>query len=417
MRILIAGQTYFPAFNGQAIFTVNLAEGLARLGHKVLMVAPSTDGRAGRMNRRGVDIRLTRSICLSAFNASAHYTVAPGAEVKAIFAEFQPDIVHIHDHYPISQGAMRQARRHGVKVIGTNHFMPENIAPYFPLSRRYNMLFELTMWQWVFALYNRLDVATAPSRTAAGIMLQAGIKVPVFPISCGVDPQRFYPDPQIDRAGWRARFGLLPDRFVFIYVGRVDGEKRLDTLLQALAKLKRSDVQLAIVGRGAASGDLQSLAKNLRLGDRVVFTGFVDDEHLSSLLNSADVFIMPSDAELLSIASLEAMSCRLPVLLADARALPELVSEGVNGYLFKPGDPVDVARAMTLMLDLRERWPQMGAASLDAARRHHLDNTLRIYERLYEAVIHGGSFPIRPVTVNVQPFGKRLSKAIAQLWE
>jgi len=96
---------------------------------------------------------------------------------------------------------------------------------------------------------------------------------------------------------------------------------------------------------------------------------------------------MPSEAELLSIATLEAMACGRPVLAAAAMALPELVSDNVNGYLFQPGDPADAARCLALLADHPERWPEMGKASLEKVQQHSLDRGLAQYEELYRSVL------------------------------
>jgi glycosyltransferase involved in cell wall biosynthesis len=166
----------------------------------------------------------------------------------------------------------------------------------------------------------------------------------------------------------------------------VDREKRLDVMLRAMKLLKRDDVQLAVAGRGAATNEYQALAKHLELGPRVVFTGFIPNEDLHVLLNSVDVFTMPSEAELLSIASLEAMACGRPLLLANAVALPELVQHGVNGFLFEPGSPEDAARCMQELAEHPERWAAMGKASVLRAQEHGLDRTLARYEELYQSL-------------------------------
>ena len=118
----------------------------------------------------------------------------------------------------------------------------------------------------------------------------------------------------------------------------------------------------------------------------MVFTGYVPAQDLPALLNSIDIFAMPSEAELQSIATLEAMGTGRPVLAADAQALPELVKNGVNGYLFKAGDVDDAARRIGQLTDEREYWPAMGAASLTLVRPHSLGNTLLRYEDLYRSL-------------------------------
>jgi glycosyltransferase involved in cell wall biosynthesis len=386
MRILIASQAYYPSINGQAVFTINLAEGLARPGHQVLVVTSSEQGRAYRARCNGVRIFALGSIALNTLHPDLFFSPLPGPAVRRAFEAFHPDIVHIQDHYPISHAVAKTARKYDLKVGGTNHFMPKNVAPYFPLLSDFKPGFEKLMWAWPLGLYNQLDMVTAPSETAAAIMRQHGLQPPGFPISCGISLERFQPRPQADRHVLRRRFGLDPGKVTFLYIGRVDSEKRLEVLIQALHQLKRQDIHLVVAGRGADRHRLVDLTSQIGIECHVRFLGFVPEADKVDLLNSADVFAMPSEAELLSIATLEAMACGRPVLAARSQALPELVDEGVNGYLFKPGDVGDAARNMTLLAGHPQRWPRMGAASLEKARGHSLEATVRKYEQIYAAL-------------------------------
>ena len=174
-----------------------------------------------------------------------------------------------------------------------------------------------------------------------------------------------------------------------MYVGRVDREKRLDVLLDAVAQLVRKDFQLAIVGTGRYDEEIHERARQLGLlsEGHVVFTGRVSGDALPSLLNAADFFAMPSEAELQSIATLEAMATGLPVLAADATALPELVENGVNGFLFMSGNVEDAARRIAQLADTPGAWPNMGRASRAKVRRHSLTMTLRRYMDLYRDLV------------------------------
>jgi glycosyltransferase involved in cell wall biosynthesis len=107
-------------------------------------------------------------------------------------------------------------------------------------------------------------------------------------------------------------------------------------------------------------------------------------------MNSVDVFLMPSEAELLSISTLEAMACGRPVLLANALALPELVRSGENGYLFTPGDVQDLVRFVNVLADQPECWEAMGAVSREISLSHSLDLTIQKFEALYsQLIVHG----------------------------
>jgi glycosyltransferase involved in cell wall biosynthesis len=389
----MAGATYYPSVNGQAIFSVNLAQGLAARGNKVLFITQSHFGKPYRCDHKGVRVQALRAYSLSLWYPGARLTPFPGREVQEALCSFQPDIVHIQDHYPISQHVYKLSRRYNRKVVGTNHFMPENLAPYLQSIAWFKTGYRKILWRWMLDLYNQLDMVTGPSQTAARILQNQGLTTPVEAVSCGVDLERFYPDSSLDRRSWRRRFDLDEQSTLFVFVGRVDGEKRLDLLLQAMQLLRRDDLQLAIAGKGAALNGLKRQAAELGLLSNVRFLGYVPDQDLPGLLNSADIFIMPSEAELLSIATLEAMACGKPVLAARAQALPELVTPYKNGYLFHAGDAQEAANFMALLADRPKRWPEMAAASLEKVQPHSLENTLKRYEEIYQSVLGQPSLP------------------------
>lgn len=390
MRIVIAGQTYDPTINGQGAFTVHLVEGLVQAGHQVMVIRPSDHIHAYHTSRNNLHVRAIIAIPLAPPPYSnVCLTPLPGVQVGRLLDEFQPEIVHIQDHYPLCRGVLHAALERDLRVIGTNNFLPENIIPYVPIFSRSAALrafLEHILWKMVLDVFNRVDMATAATETAARILRQQGLQVPVQAISSGVDLNYFRPDPSVNRTEIRVRYGLDPRCIIFLYVGRIDREKRLDILLRAFQRLNRDDLQLAIAGRGRNLKALQSLARQLGLGQHVVFTGYVLSKDLPALLNSADIFAMPSEAELQSIATLEAMGTGRPVLAANARALPELVENGVNGYLFRAGDVADAAQRIAELADHPESWAKMGAASLKIAHPHSLSNTLQRYQELYHSL-------------------------------
>ena len=389
MRILIPDTSSYIAFHGQAIFTLNLAEGLAKNGHVVQVLASSDTGRANLSKRNGVQIKALPALELKLIHSDAFLPLFPAPAVQRAINDFQPEILHIQDHYPICYHATLSARRLGIKIVGTNHFMPDNLAPYVPFISHIKPAFNWVLWYWMRWTYDRADAVVGPSRVAAEILCSVGLRPPVSHISCGVDTVLFRTDPSVDRSTWRARYGVDLHKIIFFFVGRVDREKRLDVLLRALSLLNREDIQLVIAGKGAWKKNLIALAEQLGLGSKVQFTGFLPQADLPMLLNSIDIFAMPSEAELLSISTLQAMGCSRPVLAANAVALPELVSDGVNGLLFKPGDVDDAARCMGWFADHPEHWPGMGAASLEKVQAHSLENIVHQYETLYEKVLAG----------------------------
>ena len=386
MRVLIVTQTYSYG-NGQASFTIHLAEKMAQHGHQVLVIAPSERMKSYSSCQNDVRVEKVAALHMSVLHPTIYITPFPDSRVKQLLREFQPDIVHIQDHYFLCSAAVNEARRLGIPLIGTNHFLPENLLPFFRKFPSVQYLFTLPLWKMMLAVFNKLDVAITPSRTATRILQDQEIQIPVRTISNGVDTNRFRLDPEIDRLSIRQTYNLSPDQTLFLYVGRLDGEKGLDTLLEAISLVAHDDFQLAIVGRGLYRQWLEKQAQELGLERRVVFIGFVGPDQLPALYNSADIFVMPSPEELQSIATLEAMACGKPILAANGRALPELVEPGVNGYLFQPAQPEDAARRMNQLMEEREKWSAMGQASFERSQEHSLLNTITHYEEQYRMAV------------------------------
>ena len=181
------------------------------------------------------------------------------------------------------------------------------------------------------------------------------------------------------------RFVIDALRPVVAYVGRLDGEKRIDLLIAAMERLK-TNAQLVIIGKGLIEKQLRSQAASL--GDRCIFTGFVSDEEKRALLRRADILAMASPAELQCIAALEALACGTPVVVSDQVALPELLDGGKNGVSFHYPDVNDLARKIDELLNDEPRRRQMGR---DARQwiidNHTYERTVDQYRELYAEIV------------------------------
>jgi glycosyltransferase involved in cell wall biosynthesis len=166
------------------------------------------------------------------------------------------------------------------------------------------------------------------------------------------------------RAG--ARNGRVGQPVRLLFVGACIERKGLNALIQALARPGSETFRLHLVGdneNGYYRHELSPLIEELHLGSRVVAEGRVTAERLEECFREADAFVFPSFQEGYGLAMLEAMLAGLPVLCSRTSALPELVEEGRSGYLFEPGNPEDIARALQLVLDDPEALGRMGQAA------------------------------------------------------
>ena len=152
----------------------------------------------------------------------------------------------------------------------------------------------------------------------------------------------------------------------------------------AAIALKKLDFVCVIVGKGNSKNELEQLSKNLGIEKNVIFTGFVSDEDLPFIYKLSNCFIISSIAELLSLVTLQAMASSLPVISVAAGALVELVREGVNGYLYQEGDVQSCAKYIETILSDNQLQHKMGEKSLEFIQQHDINNTLYLFEKLYQ---------------------------------
>lgn len=395
LRILIGADTFAPDVNGAASFTSRLSAGLVERGHEVHIEAPAFSSKHGRFleKHEGAELVVHRVYSWRWFPHDWLRFVLPWrsqAHAARILDEVEPDVVHIQSHIVIGRGLARQATLRGIRVIATNHFMPENLIQHTLLPRFLQKTAIRIAWKDAAKTYHLCEAITTPTRKGAEFLEAATDLTGVHAISCGINSSEYTPDFSDKRE----------NRILF--VGRVTGEKHIDVLIKAVAKLDPAlDAKLDIVGDGDLLNHLKKLATELGVGDRTTFTGYVSDEELKAAYTNATVFAIPSIAELQSIATMEAMSSGLPVVAANAMALPHLVHDGDNGYLFEPENVDDLAAKLTTVLTLpQEELTRMKRNSLRLIAPHDIQRTLTTFERLYrgEAVTD----PVTEVTLDEQ---------------
>ena len=398
MRVLIANDSYLPQLNGAAVASHRLVQGLAGRGHQVCVIAPGTSFKDEEHPDHGcpeVTVHRIKSLPVRPLHPEFRVTAWAGTSTKLerIFRRFRPDIVHIQNQFIVCNGCLKQGRKSGIPVVGTNHFMPENVLPYFP--RPFWPVMTSVLWKQCLSVYNRLDCVLAPSRSCLNVLREAGLTAPAKVISNGIDLRRFSGMLSAGSTSGSGpdliyeKYGIRRDVPTFLAVGRLDKDKKVDLIIRATAAAAASvDLQTVIAGKGRDEAEFRELARRLSLDGTCVFTGFVPDEDLDCLYALADVYIGAGAAELQGLAVMEAMAAGLPILAANSVALPELVEEDVNGLLFEPNVD-DLAARMLMILERRSNWDEMGRRSREAMRLHDMPAVLAQVEQLYEELVRG----------------------------
>jgi glycosyltransferase involved in cell wall biosynthesis len=276
------------------------------------------------------------------FEAHGKFNWSAVKQIRSHIVKNDIDVLHTHG-YKTDVIGIFAARRTNCKLITTPHGWSADagfkLKIYESLDRGAFYFFDEVV-PLSEDMYNRLK--TIP-------FLRRKLRL----IPNGVDLS------EIDQAGeiageileWKAK-----GNFVIGYIGQLIPRKGVDVLLSALEKMESDKWRLAIVGDGDSRQDLSRLVRESGLEDRVRFFGFRSDR--LSFLRGFDAFVLPSHLEGVPRCLMEAMACRIPVVVSDIPGCRDLVRDGQSGLLFKPGDAhalrVSVAEVMRDSL-LRER--------------------------------------------------------------
>ncbi len=257
----------------------------------------------------------------------------------------RPDVIHAHD-WLVAHAAVALADRTHTPLVATIHATEHGrhrgrLAG--PTQR-----FVHGVERWLTSTADRVIACSAYMRREVIEVLETpSDRVDAIPNQ--IELAEFEP---VGSRG-RVRDGLGIDGSpLVVFAGRLEYEKGVQTILEALPLVDRRipGVRLVVAGTGTYRPELEARCRSLRLGERVRFEGFVEEDRLRDLYGAADLVVVPSLYEPFGLVALETMASGTPVVAADTGGLREVVEEGVTGLRFPPGDPQELSRAMVRVL-------------------------------------------------------------------
>jgi 1,2-diacylglycerol 3-alpha-glucosyltransferase len=377
MNIVMITDTYPPHVNGAAFATERLANQLVLRGHTVAVIAPSDSFKQQKSQQKNITIYRVRSLPVL-FEKAQEFRVSPkplhDKEIRTIIKELKPDIIYINEPLLLGLSAIKIGKQMHIPVVASHHFMPENLVHYLHLPPKIEDMIHRTIWKWYAKLCTNFSIVICPTPVAADLIKKYRSGVPVRIISNGIDLQQFTKN---NDGIYLTKMLNLPNKPLLLFVGRLDKEKNIDVLIRAGALLKEKyDFHIVIVGQGKEKTPLKKLAANVGISENITFTGFLPKKDLPNMYAIADIFVMPGIAELQSLVTMEAMASGLPVVGANAVAIPHLVHEGKNGYLFEPGDEYSLADTLARLLSNKTLRQTMSIESVKIIREHDIQKTV-----------------------------------------
>jgi 1,2-diacylglycerol 3-alpha-glucosyltransferase len=326
MRIATVTDSYYPTRDGVVTSITIAKEGLEKLGHEVIVVAPDP----------GKDQRIDGVHYFKAakFKSYPGYFVPLYPSNKAeILRLIDPDVIHIHGMALMATKALIAARYLKIPTALTFHTMVGDAIEYYSPLKISPDIQKRLIWIYLKNLLKRPGVVIGPTASTINELTDNGVKpkrTEIIPT--GIDTTRF--NPGNDGKAIRERYNIGNNK-VALYVGRLSYEKNVGVIINALRYL--DGVKLIVAGKGPAGDSLKETAKEAGVSDRVIFTGFVADDELPNIYAAADVCVSASRFETQGLSILEALATGLPAACANERAFKDVIKDGMNGFLFDGG--------------------------------------------------------------------------------
>jgi glycosyltransferase involved in cell wall biosynthesis len=320
MRIALFTETFLPKVDGIVTRLKHTIEQLQRHGDEVLVFCP----QGGLQSYHGAKI-----YGLSAFPLPLYPELKlalPRPEIGQQIAQFQPDLIHVVNPAVLGLAGIYYAKSSQIPLVASYHTHLPKYLDHYGLG-----IFEGLLWELLKGAHNQAQLNLCTSSAMVKELSDRGIeRVDLW--QRGVDTETFHPSKVTDRMRDYLSQGEPASRLL-LYVGRLGAEKEIEQIKPILAAIPGA--RLAIVGDGPHRAALESYFADTP----TYFVGYLGGEKLAAAYAAADAFIFPSRTETLGLVLLEAMAAGCPVIAARSGGIPDIVTDGQNGYLFDPQDP------------------------------------------------------------------------------
>jgi glycosyltransferase involved in cell wall biosynthesis len=377
MRVAIVAEVFLPKIDGVVNRTLHLLRELDRCGDDVLVVCP----RAAGSRACAVPVVEARSF---PFPLYPEYRIGlPDKRLAKEVGHFAPDVLHFMNPFAFGFKCYDVFRKAGLRLPTVFSFH----TLYGEFVKQYKALRPLSkvLWWMTREYHNRADVNVTVSPIMQEDLVRRGFRrVECWPPA--VDCQLFRPDRSCPTMRARLTAGR-PGKPLLLTVSRLAPEKSVGFLAGLLDRVPGAC--LAIVGDGPQRGELERQFA----GKDAHFVGYLKGEALAAAYASADAFVYASETETMGNVILEAMACGSAVVAPRAGGIPNLVSHGATGLLYRPGDLDDAAcLARTVLSDAGTR-SRLGRSAREAVAEWDWTNSVDRVRQFYQEAIdcHGSS--------------------------
>lgn len=368
MRIALFTETFLPKVDGIVTRLCQTISQLQATGNQVLVFAPE----GGLKEYKGAEVYGVSGFPLPLYPELK--LAFPRPAIRDELIAFKPDLIHVVNPAVLGLAGLFYSKALKLPLVASYHTHLPQYLGYYGLGA-----LEGVLWELLKAGHNQANLNLCTSSAMVSELTAHGIeRVALW--QRGVDTETFQPH----LASQEMRSHLSqghPEHPLLLYVGRLSAEKEIDRIKSVLQAIPQA--RLALVGGGPYR---QELEKHFA-GTSTYFAGYMAGQELASAFASADAFVFPSRTETLGLVLLEAMAAGCPVVAARSGGIPDIVQDGVNGYLFDPTNDQGAAIATQRLLSNQVEREALRRNARREAEKWGWAAATRQLQSYYQAVI------------------------------
>ena len=346
MNIALFTDSYLPTKSGIVTVVLQLRKALEDMGHHVVVVTVNTKEEESAIAEREKDenVLRIRSVRGDWLGVPDQYIGFPHEKkILKFLVKHNVQIIHSHTEFFVAHAAKLSGKKLHIPVIATTHTLWEDFYKYYLFAGR--LIPVRLIRKIVKRLYKKFYALINVSQKARDYFKMPFMlpNTPSAIIPNALDSDSFLQctisEKEIQAV--RKQWGIKKDDIVFLFLGRVVEEKRVEELLDICMRViqKNAKIKILFVGAGPA---VQALEKKSRpVSDRIVFTGYVPWTEVHSYYQLGDVFITASLSEMHSMTILEALISGLPIIARRDTSFSDTIFEGKNGYMADSDEEMD----------------------------------------------------------------------------
>lgn len=381
MKILLATDAYLPTINGVVTSTVSLKKSLQNLGHEVKVLTLAKESY----------IDLEKNIyAVSSLNFNMIY---PGARLRLFkdretleaMVNWQPDLIHTQSEFSTFRMAKCIAGYLDIPIVHTYHTIYEDYTHYFSPNKRTGKKIVSVLTKKVLS---ETEEIIAPTKKVYDMLDEYGVEPRITTIPTGIQlsgyKQRYS---KTERLELRLKYRIPADAFLLLSLGRLGKEKNIEETISYLPLIDES-IYFLIAGDGPNRENLQQLAENLGVSERVIFAGMVDPKNVPLFYQAADLFVSASTSETQGLTYIEALASGIPALCRRDESIKNVIINGQTGYQFESF--TEFENYLNIFMKQADNYQYMAETAQQFAWKYFSSETFgknvcEVYERALES--------------------------------